>query len=384
MVYSITRTSPVLFGVGAIEQIGSKAKELGCQKVLFVTDEGIKKAGIADGVINSLNVAGVDFVQYDRIPSDAPDYAVEEGAELAKKEGVEGIVAVGGGSVLDAAKGINNLFNNPSPITAYYGVNVAKNPGKVLILAPTTSGTGSEVTAIAVITNSKTNKKSGVIGVNSTATLAVVDPALTLKLPPLLTAATGMDAFSHAIEALTTALANPFSDILAAKAVELIYNYLPVAVENGSDIEARTNMSLASMIAGIAFNDALPHLGHAVAHTLGAFFHIHHGTMCALITPEVIEWVADAAPEKIKIIGKAMGLKIAEEKPIQETAKEVADAVRVFNKKIGIPDKKELGVDPSRLNDIAPEVLKDDTAAFVPKKIEAEEVANILHKAFGA
>lgn len=382
MVASISRTSPILFGVGAIEQVGVKVKELDCQKVILITDEGLKAAGIADQVQKHLEAAGVQFVVYDKVPSDAPDYAVEEAATLARKEQVDGIVGVGGGSVMDAAKGVNTLLTNPSPITRYYGFNAAENRGKVLVLAPTTSGTGSEVTCVAVITNSQNNKKSGVLGFNSMATLAIVDPSLTVKLPPKLTAATGMDAFAHAAEALTTGLENPVSDILAEKAVALIYRYLPVAVENGSDITARTNMALASMVAGIAFNDAMVHLGHAIAHTIGAFFHIHHGVTCALALPEVIEWVADVRPEKVKIIGRAMGLEISDKKPIAEVAKEVADAIRAFNKRVGIPDKKELGIDKAALDKVAAEVLKDDTAQFVPKEAKLEAVAQILHNAF--
>jgi len=382
MVSSITRTSPILFGVGSIEQIGVKVKELGCKKVICVTDSGIKNAGIADEVVKHLEAAGIGVVQFDRVPSDAPDYAIEEGAAIARNEQVDGVVGVGGGSVMDTAKSINVLLTNPSPITRYYGVNVPKNRGKVVVLVPTTSGTGSEVTSISVVTNSSNNKKSGVIGVNCMATLAIVDPALTVKLPASLTAGTGMDAFSHAAEALTSGLANPVSDILAEKAIVLISQYIPVAVENGSDIKARTNMSLASMIAGIAFNDALPHLGHAIAHTMGAYFHIHHGVTCALALPEVIEWVADAVPDKVRVIGKAMGLNIRDGISGQELGKEVADAIRALNGRIGIPTKKDLNLDKSSLDNVAADVLKDDTAAFIPKEVTVDTVKGMLHNAF--
>ncbi|MGB9859778.1 MAG: iron-containing alcohol dehydrogenase [Moorellaceae bacterium] len=380
MVYNITRTSPILFGVGAVEQVGAKAKELGCRKVILVTDAGIKKAGIADEVSKHLSSAGIGVVEYDKVPSDPPDTIIEEAAAIAREEQVDGVVAVGGGSVLDAAKGVNVLLTNPPPITQYYGPFMAPNPGKVLILLPTTSGTGSEVTAIAVVTNSRNNKKGGVIGPYCMATVAIVDPGLTVKMPPGITAGTGMDAFSHAAEALTSGLANPVSDILAERAIELIYRYLPVAVENGSDLEARTNLALASMIAGIAFNDALPHYGHAVAHTVGARFHVHHGVICALALPGTLELVADVVPDKIKIIARAMGLEV--EGDAAAVARKVAEAIRAFNAKVGIPSMKELKIDKAELEALAPDVLTDDTAAFGPKKITVEEARKLLQAAY--
>lgn len=383
MAYSITRTSPILFGAGASGETGAKVKELGCEKVLLVTDRGVKDAGIAEGVLKSLEEAGVKTVLYDGILPDPTDRIIEEGAAVARSEGVDGVVAVGGGSVLDAAKGINVLLTNPPPISLYFGVNVPQNPGKVLVLLPTTAGTGSEVTCISVVTDTQNNRKIGVIGPNCTATLAVVDPALTLKMPPQLTAATGMDAFSHAAEALTSALANPVADILAERAVFLVSRYLPKAVENGTDLEARTQLSLAAMIAGIAFNDALPHLGHAIAHTLGARFHIPHGVACALVLPEVLEYAAEVAPHKVRLIGKAMGLELDGGMPDREAAGAVARAVKDFSAGVGIPALKDLKVEEQALLSIVPDVLKDDCAAFVPRETTAEMVGAVLRSVYG-
>ncbi|MGI9953134.1 iron-containing alcohol dehydrogenase [Moorellaceae bacterium AZ2] len=378
MVSYITRTSPILFGVGAIEQVGERVKGLGCKKVMLVTDGGLKSAGVVDEVVKHLTSAGLGVVQYDKVPSDAPDYAIEEGASIARAEGVDGIVGVGGGSVLDTAKAVNVLLTNPPPITDYYGVNVGKNPGKVLVLAPTTSGTGSEVTAISVVSDSRNNKKGGVIGHYCTATLAIVDPALTVKLPPALTAGTGMDAFSHAAEALTSGFANPISDIFAERAIQLITKYLPIAVENGSDITARTNMALASLIAGIAFNDALPHFGHAIAHTMGARFHVHHGTACALAIAPVIAHVAALLPDKVRIIGRAMGLDLKDDMPAEELGQQVAAAIKSFSAKVGIPGLKQLNLEKSAVEGIAADVPTDDCANFGPEKMTVETAAKLL------
>ncbi|WP_258359845.1 iron-containing alcohol dehydrogenase [Moorella sulfitireducens (nom. illeg.)] len=382
MVYNITRTSPIVFGVGAVEQVGTKAKEHGCGKVMLVTDAGIKNAGIAAEVRKYLEAAGVGVVEYDKVPSDPPDNIIEEAAGIARSEQVDGVVGVGGGSVLDAAKGVNVLLTNPPPITNYYGVFTAKNPGKVLILLPTTSGTGSEVTAISVVTNSRTQKKSGVIGPYCMSTVAIVDPALTVKMPPALTAGTGMDAFSHAAEALTSGFANPVSGILAERAVELIYKYLPVAVENGDDMEARINMSLASMLAGIAFNDALPHYGHAIAHTAGAHFHVHHGMVCGLALPVVLEFVADAVPEKVKIIARCMGLEVSDAISPQEAGRKVREAIQAFTARIGMKTFKDAGIAKADLEAIAADVLTDDCAAFGPKKITVEDARKLLSEMY--
>ncbi|MEW6424165.1 MAG: iron-containing alcohol dehydrogenase [Bacillota bacterium] len=381
--YSITRTSPILFGAGVSGQTGEKVRELGCRKVILVTDKGIKDAGIAGGVLKSLKEAGIETFLYDGILPDPTDGIIEEAAAVARNEGVDGVVAVGGGSVMDAAKGVNVLLTNPPPISRYYGVNVPQNPGKVLVLLPTTAGTGSEVTCISVVTDTQNNRKIGVIGANCMATLVIVDPELTLKMPPSLTAATGMDAFSHAAEALTSALANPVADILAEKAVALVSQYLPRAVKDGSDLEARTQLSLAAMISGIAFNDALPHLGHAIAHTLGARFHIPHGVACAAVLPEVIEYAVDVAPEKVRIIGKAMGLKLDDGAPDREVAGKVAGAVKDLRAGVGMPALKDLKIEEQALYGLAPDVLKDDCAAFVPRETTAEMVREVLRAAYG-
>jgi alcohol dehydrogenase class IV len=245
---------------------------------------------------------------------------------------------------------------------------------------PTTSGTGSEVTNISVVTDSENHRKVGVIGSNCIASLAVVDPELTAKMPPQLTAATGMDAFSHAAEALTSGLANPLSDALAEKSIALVSENLAKAVKDGLDLNARTNMALASMMAGVAFKDGLPHLGHAIAHTLGSQFHIHHGVACALALPGVMEYAADVVPDKVRSVGKAMGLQLRDDLSGQEVGTAVADAIRRLNTEIGIPSLKDLGVEPSRVDSVADAVLKDDCANFVPKAIDQDLVVAVLRK----
>ena len=381
MVFNITRTSPVLFGVGSSMQTGVKLRALGCKKIICVTDKGVKESGVTDNIVKNMEEAGIKVIQYDGVVPDPPDYMMEECAAIAKNEQVDGVVGIGGGSSLDTAKGVNVLLGNPFPIARYHDHHLSLKPGKVLILIPTTAGTGSEVTAVSVVTDTKNNKKGAVIGPPCTATLAIVDPELTVGMPASVTASTGMDAFSHAAEALTSNSANAMSDILSEKAIALIFQNLKAAVRNGSDISARTNMSMAAMIAGIAFNDAIPHLGHAIGHALGAKLHIAHGIACALALPDAIEYVAEILPDKVKFIGTTMGLNL-DGMPSQEFGKEVAKAIRYFARDVGIPTMKELKIKKESLDAVAQDTLKDDCAHFIPREITSEKVLEMLYNAY--
>ncbi len=383
MIVNFSRTVPVLFGPGAALRTGLKVKQLGVQNVLCVYDKGIKQAGIADIIVDNLKAAGINVVEYDGVEEDPPDSMINEAAEFANAEQVDGIVGVGGGSTMDTAKAINVLLNNPPPISLYYaGSGNEMKPSKVMVLIPTTAGTGSEVTNISVVSDTGSDSKKGVLGPAALATLAIVDPELLLRLPPKITAATGMDAFAHAVEALSSEGMNPMSDVLAEKAVALITQNLAKAVQDGSDLDARTNMMFASLIAGIAFNDTMPHWGHAIAHTLGARFHIPHGIGCALALPATVEHVADAVPEKIRQAGQAMGLSLPADMPSAELGATVAEAIRNLNREVGIPSLKEFKVEEASLEQLPGAVLADDCAMFGPKRASAGQVLSMLKKTY--
>ncbi len=383
MITSFSPTVPVLFGPGASLRTGLKAKQLDLKKVLCVYDRGIKEAGIAGKIVDNLEAAGLQVVIYDDVEIDPPDTNINRAAETVIAEKVDGIVAVGGGSTMDTAKGINVLLTNPPPISHYYeGLGNEHKIGKVMILLPTTAGTGSEVTPVCVVSDSATHSKKGVIGPGATATLAIVDPELLLGLSPELTATTGMDAFSHAVEALTSEGMTPLSDVLAEKAIELITQNLVNSVQNGSDLEARTNMSFASLIAGYAFSDALPHWGHAIAHTLGAKHHIPHGLGCALALPVAVEYVADAVPEKVRRVALAMGLLLPEGMPSAELGKTVSVAIRELGRELNIPGLNSFKIDFASLEQLSEGVLADDCAMFGPKRASARQVLSMLENAY--
>lgn len=382
MSFKINYPVPVIFGAGAYAETGQKLKECGITKVFCIYDRGIKAAGVVDKIIDVIIAEGIKVIEFDGVLPDPPDTVIDTAGEIGRREGVDAVVGIGGGSCLDAAKAVNIILGNPGSITKYYDFGVVQKPGKPLFLIPTTSGTGAEVTGVAVLTNTGNNTKQGVVGPNCTATLAIVDPTLTLALPTQLTASTGMDTFAHAVEALTSAMNNPMSDILALEAIALTAKYLPEAVKAGSNLEARSKMSLASTAAGMAFSNSFPHLGHAIGHTLGAKYHIPHGTACGLAVPGVIEIIAEVMPDKVRDIGQAMGLDFRANLNTQNLGVYVADAVRELNKKIGLPALSQLNIPESELAAVAAETLNDVCARNTPKSVTADDILKLLQKEY--
>lgn len=375
---------PILMGSGASLRTGLKVRQLGCKKVLFVYDKGLKDVGIADIISDNLKNAGIEIVIFDKVLPDPPDYMVEEGAELAKKENVDGIVAVGGGSSIDTAKGINALINNAPPITKYFGANKKLKPGVPMVFIPTTSGTGSEVTNMCVISCESLGKKDSVVSPVCVASLAIVDPDLTMGLPPKMTAATGIDALAHAVESLTGSQANPVSDALAREAIRKITKWLPIAYQDGSNEEAREQMILASTFAGMAFTNALVHLGHGIGHTLGANFHIPHGIGCAIALPEVIEYASKTEFKKVKMICECMSIEISENASPEEIGATAKNALRSLIKSVGIPNLKELGIPYENVLKVAPLVSQDTALSLAPYRITTAGITEILKSAYDA
>ena len=383
MAFNINHMTPALFGEGTSLQTGERLKTLGCKKVLAVYDKGVEQAGITDKIIKSIKEQEIEVVVFDGVKADPPDTMIDEGAEVGRKAKVDGVVGIGGGSTMDTAKAINLLLNNPGKVKDYMGTGKELKPGKILILLPTTSGTGSEVTMFAVITDTADeNKKKGMAGPLVRANLAIVDPLLTVGMPPSITADTGMDAYAHAVEAIMGNNRNPMSDLLGEQAISLVMKYLPKAVKNGKDMEARTQMSYAAMLAGYSFNDSLTHMGHSLGHTLGSIFHIPHGNACGVAMPEIIEYLAEDVPGPIRLIGKAIGLKIKAAASPKETAAQVAEALVAFNKKIGQKTLKELGVKEADLKKVAQAAFDQGMWRLSPRETSVKDMLSILKGAY--
>ena len=288
----------IQFGPGMLGKVGELVRAGIGERVMLVTDPGMVKTGIVDRALKALKAADVAVEVFSDVEADPPEHIILTAAEQAKSAGVEGIVGLGGGSSLDVAKLVAVLAMGKEELKDIYGVGNAKGPRLPLILVPTTSGTGSEVTPISIVTTG-TNEKMGVVSPVILPDIALLDPELTLGLPPHITAATGIDAMVHAIEAYASASPNnnPVSRMLAGQALTLMGRSVLKAVHEGSDMDARSDMLLGSMLAGQAFANSPVAAVHALAYPLGGHFHIPHGLSNALVLPHVLRFNAATTPQ---------------------------------------------------------------------------------------
>lgn len=376
--------SKVKFGNGVVTQITDVLQELSIKKVLCIYDQGVKQAGIIDKVMQYLNDGNIEVIEFSNVLPNPPDTILEEGANLAKENQVDALIAIGGGSSIDSAKAINILITNPGPINQYDGLNTVKNPTKPLIAIPTTAGTGSEVTSVTVITDTVRKKKMVIGGNNCGATVALVDPELTIGLPPAITAATGMDALTHAIESYVSRFASVPTEINSLKAIELISSNLEEAVKNGSNIEARANMLLGSMLAAFAFESALLGAVHAIAHPLSVYCGLPHGVANACGLPYVMAFNAKdpSVQRRNKDIARAMGINIEGLSDAEASAKAV-DAVKLLSEKVEIPTLREVGVSRDQFDTLATATLNETVSIMAnPIDITKEDILAILEAAY--
>jgi len=377
--YTFTVPSFVHFGPGVAKKAGEVALEFGAKKVLCIYDQGVAK--IAAGIAQTLKDAGLEVFEFDGVIPNPTDAVMEEAAKLGREANVDMVFGIGGGSSIDTAKGVKVLLTNPSPINQYIGMGNIPNPTKPLCCIPTTAGTGSEVTSMTIITEPQNSRKIAVGGRYLPPEVAIVDPELTLGMPPAVTASTGMDALTHAIEAYTCKLADPINDALSLKAIQLIYNSLPKAVFDGEDLQARSDMLLGSMMAGIAFNNAFVALVHSIAHPLSAHCNLPHGVANAAVLPYVMEYNAPVVPEKTIDIGNVMGLNL-QGLDKAEACKKVV--VKVYNlmKLVKIPTLKEAGVPESILETIAKDAMLEPPTSANPRTPTEADVLAILKMAY--
>ncbi len=301
----------VVFGDGCSRAAGEHAAGLGARRALLVTDAGVREAGAAEGVADALGRAGLDVTVFDRVDPNPRVASVRAGVDVAREAGCDVLVAVGGGSVIDTAKAIGLVLTNGGDVVDYDFTldepRPIERPSTPLVAVPTTAGTGSEVTFWAVVTDPERQEKLGVGGPLMAPAVALVDPELTLTLPPGPTAFTGLDALTHAVEALVATNAGPLSDLCARRAVALAAASLRRAVADGGDRAARRDMALASLLAGAAFTNADVGAVHCIAEVVGGLYDLPHGLVCALYLPPVVEFSAAAAPERYAAVAAALG-----------------------------------------------------------------------------
>lgn len=374
------------FGPGVVKKVGERAKMLDMKKVLLVTDQFLNQLenGPVKQVEESLQQAGIDYVIYDGVEPNPKIANVEEGKKIYLDNACDSIISVGGGSPHDCAKGIGIVLTNGEDITALAGIETLEQPLPPLMAVNTTAGTASEITRHAVLTNEKTKLKFVVVSWRNIPLVSFNDPMVMLEIPSELTAATGMDALTHCIESYVSTNRNPITDAQAAQGIKLISKYLRRAVANGHDIEARINMAYASVLAGMAFNNADLGYVHAMAHQLGGEYDAPHGVCCAVLMPTVEKWNIISNPERFAEIAELLGENI-EGLTVMEAADRSIDAMIRISEDVGIPTNiKDLGARPEDFAKMAGNALKDGNALSNPRKGTIEEIINLFQQAYEA
>ena len=352
------------------------------KKLLIVTDQILVDIGLVKKVTDKLEAASVAFVLYAGTQPNPTVGNVEAGLKLLKDNDCDFVISLGGGSPHDCAKGIALVAVNGGSIKDYEGVNKSAKPQLPLIAINTTAGTASEMTMFCIITDESRHVKMAIVDKHTTPLIAVNDPLLMCDMPKSLTAATGMDALTHAVEAYVSIAATPVTDACAIKAVQLIADYLPRAVENGQDMEARDMMAYAEFLAGMAFNNASLGYVHAMAHQLGGFYDLPHGVCNAILLPHVQRFNAKAVPSRLAEIGSALGVKTEAMSP-EAGADAAIEAIVALSQKVGIPSGlTAIGAKQEDVAVLATNALKDACGFTNPIQATHEEISKIFLAAF--
>lgn len=373
------------FGAGSRESIAIEAKRRGFKKAFFVTDKDLIRFKVADKIIEVFDKNNIPYEIYSDLKANPTIKNVQNGVSAFKASGADFIVALGGGSSIDTAKGIGIVVNNPefSDVCSLEGVACTRNKAVSTFALPTTAGTAAEVTINYVIIDENAKKKMVCVDPNDIPSVAIVDPELMYSMPKGLTAATGMDALTHAIESYITPGAWVMSDMFELKAIEMIAANLKNAVDDGSDVVAREAMSQAQYIAGMGFSNVGLGIVHSMAHPLGAHYDTPHGVANALLLPYVMEYNADspAAPKYINI-AKAMGVN-TEGMSVEDGVNAAIEAVRKLSLSIGIPQKLcEIGVREEDLHMLAIDAFNDVCTGGNPRPTSVEDIEVLYHKAY--
>lgn len=381
--YTCMQNIKVMVGIDCHKQIGEALIESGYKKAFLVFDQGVKSAGIIDKVLESIKKVGMEYVEFDKVLPDPPAEVVDEGVEICQKAGCDCVIGIGGGSAIDTAKGINIIRVNGGKILEYSSPEKEMKKSLGLMSIPTTSGTGSELSNGLIISDTVSNSKVAILGLNGMSEFAVIDPVFSAGMPVGLTIMTGLDAFSHAAEGYTSALADPMSDMITKATMENVVKYLPRAVKDGNDMEARTKMHVAAALGGWMLGSPGAHEGHSVAHVLGGVFHIPHGACCAYTLPVVLELISDALPEKVKDIGRILGVQFDGTESNKEIGEKTAKAYQEFAyNMVGVKKIKEYYSGDVDVDDLVERILNEPLRAFAPIEITKDVAKEIVERIF--
>lgn len=370
-------------GAGAIKEIANEVKVRGFAKAFVCSDPDLIKFGVTKKVTDVLDEAGLAYEIYSNIKPNPTIENVQTGVAAFKASGADYLIAIGGGSSMDTAKAIGIIINNPEfeDVRSLEGVAPTKKPCVPIIAVPTTAGTAAEVTINYVITDVEKKRKFVCVDTHDIPVVAVIDPDMMSSMPKGLTASTGMDALTHAIEAYVSVDANPVTDAAAIQSIKLIAQNLRQAVANGENIKARENMAYASFLAGLAFNNGNLGYVHAMAHQLGGQYDMAHGVANAMLLPTVEEYNLISNPEKFRDIAIFMG-KNVEGLSLMEAAHAAVDAMRGLAEDVGIPSGlAQMGVKEEDFELMAENALRDGNAFSNPRKGTKEDIISLFRKA---
>ncbi len=367
----------IVYGEGAIALAGRHARNLGATRVFIVTDPGVREAGWTDRVEKSLKKASVPYTVFDQVTPNPKDHEVMAGADCCKTEGCDLIVAVGGGSPMDCAKGIGAIMENPGNILEFEGVDMVSNPGPPLIFIPTTAGSSADVSPFAIITDTARKVKIAIISKMVIPDIALIDPATTRTMPPALTAATGMDALCHAFEAFVSNASSPLTDMAALASVEIISEHLPNAYNHPENIHYRDKMMTASLMAGLSFSNASLGLVHAMAHSLGGAFGLSHGECNAILLEKVVRFNYSAAPEKYDLLAKAMHMDL-DMVDTSDKGLAISDCIAALRKNLNIDQRlTDLGVSAADIPVLSEFAFQDPCLGTNPKKTTVDDIRRL-------
>ncbi len=371
----------IIFGDGSLSQVGQCSRRLGAERVLVVTDPGVIEAGWTDEAIKYLQNEKLRYELYANVGTNPRDFQVEQGAQLYLKQGCDVIVAIGGGSPMDTAKGIAIVVSNDAPIEEFAGCNLITQPIPPLICLPTTAGTGSDVSQFAIISNTQAKKKMTILSRAIMPDISLIDPRMLQTKSPELMAATGMDALTHAIEAYVSSLSWPLTDPHAIHAIELVFEHLVHAVATRS-ADALEGMAIASLEAGIAFSNAILGAVHALAHPLGGMYDLHHGLVNAVLLPVVLKRNMEHAPHKFACIANAMGIDTRGRTP-EQSAAEVPPKIEELIHAMDIPTRlSQIGVLMGDIPELSRQAAQDLCMRTNPQNYNVAEIEDMYREAF--
>ena len=388
--YEFYNPVKIVFGKQALDNLPTELELFGGKRPMIVTDKGVTDAGLLKLVITAFAESDMTIgAVYDQVPPDSSKHVVGEVAAIFRRSRCDSLVAVGGGSVIDTAKGVNILITEKADdLMQFMGAQVLKKPMKPLIVVPTTAGTGSEVTYVAVISDPDADVKMAFSSYHLLPRAAILDPRMTLTLPPRMTAATGMDALTHAVESYICLQKNPISDAHAMAAIRMISENLITVVQDGKNEQARMSLLTAACMAGAAFSNSMVGMVHSLGHALGGICHVPHGMAMSLFLPYGLEYNMEKAGEAIgELLLPLAGSEIYATTPLEKRPQKTVQFIRNLRDQLheltGLPRTlKEAGIAREKLPEIAKTAINDGSAMFNPEELEYQDALNVLEKAY--